>query len=306
MKFIPKKVGFGRHETFALRYSWLTKGVKALEDDPEIFKQPEAIVVLGVGRNMVNAIRYWLLAARIIEPADKGYQTSELGDALFGPNGFDQYLEDEATIWLIHWLISSNPEQATAWYWFFNHFHKPEFDTAEVTAALQDFVRQKVEVKCAATTVEKDAAMVLRMYARARGNARTPLEDVLDSPLVQLKLITQASTGRGYISTPAEREGLPIGVFGYALADLFNDLSVSELPIDELMYSRGGVASPGAIFRLTENALLTKLEKLTQYFPDIFEMRETAGIHQVYRLEEVEPMRFLEQHYLGYDKEIAA
>ncbi len=306
MKFKPNKVGFGRHETFALRYSWITKGIQALSENPSIFTTDEATVTLGVGKNMVNAIRYWLLATRLIEPVDKGYKTTVLGEAIFGADGYDQYLEDEATIWLVHWLIASNPEQATAWFWFFNHFHKPEFGTAEVVASLLDFAVQEITSKCAVTTMEKDAALVLRMFARARGNTRTPLEDMLDSPLTQLKLITQSSTGRGYISAPDEREGLPIGIFGYAMSELFNDLDVSELPIEDLMYAKAGYSSPGAVFRLTENALLTKLEKLINDIPGLFEVRETAGIHQVYRLDEADPMRFLAFHYLGHAKDIAA
>ncbi|WP_260291225.1 DUF4007 family protein [Sedimenticola hydrogenitrophicus] len=307
MRFNPKKVGFGRHETFALRYSWLTKGIKALSDNPSIFNDEDATVTLGVGKNMVNAIRYWLLASRLIEPADKGFKTTAIGEAIFGVNGYDEYLEDEATIWLIHWLIASNSEQATAWFWFFNSFHKPEFETGDVVAALLDFTEQKITTKCAATTVEKDAAMVLRMYARARGNTRTPLEDTLDSPLIQLRLITQSSVGRGYSSVPAERDGLPIGIFGYVVADLFNELGASELPIEDLMYSKAGHPSPGAIFRLTENALLTKLEKLVTAIPGIFEVRESAGIHQVYLLGDgIDPMGYLAYHYQGEYKEMVA
>jgi hypothetical protein len=306
MKFNPQKVGFGRHETFALRYSWITKGIQALKNNPEVFSDDESTVTLGVGKNMVNAIRFWLLATRLIEAADKGYKTTALGEAIFGTDGYDEYLEDEGTIWLIHWLIASNPEQATAWFWFFNHYHKPEFDTPEVVSALLDFAKQQIAAKASASTMEKDAALVLRMFARARGNTRTPLEDMLDSPLTQLKLIGQASVGRGYVSAPAEREGLPLGIFGYAVAELFNELGVTELPIEDLMYSKSGHPSPGAVFRLTENALLTKLEKLIHALPGLFEVRETAGIHQIYRLDDVDPMRFLQFHYLEQAKEIAA
>ena len=75
MRFNPKKVAFGRHETFALRYSWLTKGFQAVQADSEVFASNEATVTLGVGKNMVNAIRYWLLASRLIQPAEgKGFE----------------------------------------------------------------------------------------------------------------------------------------------------------------------------------------------------------------------------------------
>jgi hypothetical protein len=37
MYFNPKKVAFSRHESFVLRFGWLTKGFRAFEDDPNIF-----------------------------------------------------------------------------------------------------------------------------------------------------------------------------------------------------------------------------------------------------------------------------
>jgi hypothetical protein len=306
MRFNPKKVGFGRHETFILRYSWLTKGFQALQADPEVFTSDEATVTLGVGKNMVNAIRYWLLASRLIEPAEgKGFQPTPIGKSIFDKNGYDPYLEDEATIWLIHWLITTNPEQATAWYWFFNQFHKPEFVSQEVATALYDFVAQQ-QIKSAATTVKKDATLVLRMYARSKGNGRRTLEEALDSPLSQLNLIAQSPGGRSYTSPPADRDGLPNYIFGYAIAELFDYMGVTELPIEDLMYSKDGHPSPGAVFRLTENALITKLERLMHEVPGVFEIRETAGIHQVYLLEKVNPDFFLKLHYESQAREVAA
>ena len=48
------------------------QGVDAVEHDPEVFSADEAMVVLGVGKNMVKSIRHWGLATRIVEvdPAD--------------------------------------------------------------------------------------------------------------------------------------------------------------------------------------------------------------------------------------------
>ena len=299
MKFNPIKVAFGRHETFSLRYSWLTKGYQAVSKPKgnSIFSSDEATVVLGVGKNMVNAIRYWLQAAQLIAPAQSGFETTPLGDKIFGKKGFDPYLEDEATIWLVHWLIASNPELATGWYWFFNKFHKPEFTSQEAASALLEFAKQNIQSKLSATTVKQDSAIVLRMYARSKGNTRIPIEEALDSPLSLLGLITQAQGGGTCYSRALERDALPIGIFGFAIAQVFEAMHISELPIEDLMYAKGGYPAPGAVFRLTENAMITKLERLINQMPGIFEIRESAGIHQVYLLEKIEPMEFLELHY---------
>ena len=63
--FNPARVSFGRHETFPLRYAWLPKGFAEMKGNPRCFESDEAPVRLGVGKNMVHAIRYWLRAARM-------------------------------------------------------------------------------------------------------------------------------------------------------------------------------------------------------------------------------------------------
>lgn len=303
MRFTPDKVAFGRHETFPLRYSWLPKGYTAFIDDPHVFERPDdATVTLGVGKNMVNAIRYWLQAARLLKREGREYERTRLADLLLDEHsGYDPYLEDEATIWLLHWLIASNPEQATGWYWFFNCFHKPEFTAQQVGDALASFAKQAVRTKVAASTVRNEAGIILRMYSRSKVSTRTPLEESLDSPLSLLNLVTENPAGKGYRSLPEERRSLPIGIVGFAVTELLSAMGVRELPLEDLMYARGEYPALGATFRLTEAGLLAKLERLVQAFPRALELRETAGIHQIYVLEDKDPIEFLRYHYNQYE-----
>ncbi|MBF0266094.1 MAG: DUF4007 family protein [Gammaproteobacteria bacterium] len=195
MNLNPKKTAFGRNETFALRYSWLTKG---FQTPAEVFNSDDATVILGVGKNMVKSIQYWLKACRIV---DDKMQPTAIGSAIFSEEtGFDPYLEDEATIWLIHWLLATNSQLATAFYWFFNNFQKPEFTSLELQTALSDFVKDKLRANVSIKTLRSDASLVLRMYSQNQLNARTSLEDSLDSPLSLLRLISHSSDGHQYYS----------------------------------------------------------------------------------------------------------
>jgi len=83
-------------------------------------------------------------------------------------------------------------------------------------------------------------------------------------------------------------------------------MNTQQLPIEDLMYSKNFYPAPGAVFRLTENGLLAKLERLVHMSPGIYEMRETAGIHQLYLLEDVKPHAFLESHYNEDSRGVAA
>ncbi|RYE14072.1 MAG: DUF4007 family protein [Rickettsiales bacterium] len=53
---MPLTPNFSGHETFTFRYPWLKKGVDGLKGNPGIFQSDDAIVELGVGKNMVSSI----------------------------------------------------------------------------------------------------------------------------------------------------------------------------------------------------------------------------------------------------------
>lgn len=306
MRFERHKVAFGRHQTFAVRYGWLSKGFQALKRDPGILKSDVAIAELGVGKNMVESITYWLRAFQLVE--EDSFKPTALGVKLFSARGFDPYLEDEATIWLLHWLLASNAAQATAWYWFFNRFHKTEFNSEELVTALGDFVRDQVQEnkQPAQSTIKNDASLIPRMYAQSQVVKGQPIEDVLDSPLAQLGLVRQASRDRVFSSPPAARSGLPTAIFGFAVAQLFAARKSEVIPVEDLMLSRGEYPAPGAVFRLTEQELLSKVESLQALMPQAFQLNDTAGLHQLFMLKAVEPMEMIELHYARLVDGVAA
>src|SRR4051812_40847827 len=61
------------HETFSFRYTWLPKAVRGLLTNPKLFTdEDEAMVVLGVGKNMVRSIRFWAQASGVSKSTGKG------------------------------------------------------------------------------------------------------------------------------------------------------------------------------------------------------------------------------------------
>lgn len=78
-------VKFSGHETFACRYAWLPKALQAIQSDPRAFAdEGEAIVELGVGKNMVRSIRFWVEASGMAKPARLGLEPTKLGLLIFG------------------------------------------------------------------------------------------------------------------------------------------------------------------------------------------------------------------------------
>jgi hypothetical protein len=296
-KFNGAHVAFGRHESFPLRYGWLTKGFEQVAKDPQALSRDDATVQLGVGRNMVHSIRYWLRATRMVEANKTGLLPTELGNKLFGSNGSDRYLEDEATIWLIHWLLASNPEQSTAWYWFFNHFHKPEFTSQEAIGALVQFCQAHVTSKQSFSKIKQDGAIVLRMYVQSKAAPRTPIEEALDSPLSTLRLTSYSPSTRRFQSRATVRADVPALVLGFAILEILDYQHIAAIPLDDLLQSRSGLPAIGSVFRLNETGLIAKLEEIVEMFPNEFELRETAGLQQFYRTGSMSGLKFLDHQY---------
>lgn len=299
MKSLNKtSVSFGRNETFALRFGWITKGFKALCQNPGIFENDDATVTLGVGKNMVHAIRYWLIASQIVVTDEHSLVPTPLGRCIFDiETGHDPYLEDDATIWLLHWLITSNAEDATAFFWFFNRFHKLEFTNKELFDALRDFLNENTKAKTSDNTLKSDITLMLRMYEPTIDFNSVPVEEGLDSPLSLLGLINELEDSKYHGSRPENRWNLPVAPFSYAVLEVFEATQLSSLPVEQLMISNGVYAAPGAVYRLNEEGLIANLEEMIRWLPGYFELRETAGIHQLYKLKHIEPLEVLDKYY---------
>ncbi|UEA60908.1 DUF4007 family protein [Gordonia otitidis] len=89
---------FANHQTFHPRFGWIKKGYDAAEHDYNAFSEVDAPVKLGVGKNMVEAIRFWATATRVVmrlpdpeRPRQSIYVPTRLGQALLSldpPIGF--------------------------------------------------------------------------------------------------------------------------------------------------------------------------------------------------------------------------
>ena len=296
MKFSANNVAFGRHETFHLRFSWLSKGFSALQKDQTLFENPDkATVTLGVGKNMVSAIRYWLRATQLIDI--KTNEPTEIGSYIFDSiDGVDPFLEDQGTLWLMHWLLATNTELATTIAWFFSKYHKTSFDQSELRAALSNFLQDEVKStqRPAGSTLKNDVSVITRLYAKTQGISVA--EDALDSPLSELGLMSEHGKS-SYISTFESRDDLPYQILGFAILELMEDKGWSNIPIEELINSVDHYVSPGSVFRLSESSFMVKLEQLAREKSRYFSIREDAGSRKLYLLNSLTAFDLLKAYY---------
>lgn len=279
-----KNASFGRHGSFQLRYGWLTKGFLATQKKPNnLFTSDDATAILGVGKNMVSAISYWLKATKIFTYDNK---STPLGKALLGK--YDTYLEDDATLWILHLKLAQNKELATSIYWLFNHFHKNSFTLDEAFNSLKQFLINGKQVSEA--TLKMDIAVILRMYAPHKsGKAQT--EEMLESPLSLLNLIGYHNGKYHFVQS--EKKQIPVEIIAYAICDYLKDNKI--IPVKDLMY--GNQLALANILKISEENLIFYLEKLANTYPKDFQLREDAGIFQLHASHKKSNLDFLEKYY---------
>jgi hypothetical protein len=289
---------FSGHETFILRHAWLKKAADRVSESPTIFSEDEAMVKLGVGKNMVRSIRHWGLATRVLEekPRTRGMELlcSGFGKLVFREITGDPYLEDLNTLWLIHWNLATNQQRATTWYWAFNAFPGLEFNRESLQAFIAFEIAMRGWRMPSHGSLKRDVDCFIRTYTRGRGPMKgSTLEDSLDCPLVELELI-QADPAGIYRFSRGSRPSLNDDVFAHCLVDYWSNTRKTEtLAFADIAY---GAASPGRVFRLDENSLIDRLDRLDSVTGGALVFGDTAGIKQVYRKKEIKTP-LLTQHY---------
>ncbi len=277
---------FGGHEKFAFRQGWLKKGLDAVINNPLTFAQEDAFVELGVGKNMAASIRYWGLALGLLLPASgessytRALEPSPLGRNLLAEGGWDPYLEDIGSLWLLHWLLASNQERGLVWYLVFSRYFDVEFRKQQIL----EFVRKQLTQMGIDTTegmITREVDVFLRTYLPAQSRKGANSEESMDCPLVDLNLL-RISPGDGvYRFDIGAKSSLPAAVFGYALFHFLHEKAAQRrtATVDECVYQPG---SPGQIFKLDENSVMAYVEQLESLTGGALLLQETAGLRQIY------------------------
>lgn len=299
------KPSFSGHQTFPFRYTWLKKGYDAVKDavrdDVNVFANDNATSILGVGKNMVQSIRHWCRVAGIIEIEGKyqnNFVPTELGDNIFNDrDGFDPYLDDSATLWLIHWQIASNKNQATGWYWAFNVLKKNQFNPETFSLELHAWARlQNGSIRpVSPNTLQRDVNCFIRTYCQSHQKTAI-VEESFDCPLVELNLMHRLSDSEDYEFQRGKKDTLPVEIFTKILIDFWRTKynERDSLPFSELM---NAPLSPGRIFRLDEDSMTIYLEQLEDLTDGALNYDETAGLKQVYRHKEYDEQQLLKRYY---------
>ena len=180
---------------------------------------------------------------------------------------YDPYLENPATLWLLHWKLCTNPDNATFYYWFFNYFKKTKFTKIELINEVVEWLDDKGCKKISPSTIDRDTLLLLKTFSNSSEETKN-FEESLENPFYALNLLSKNTDG-SYSTIYEPRESINIQVLGMCLIEIFESTEVNDLlnqsakrlqmPIGEFLYE---VPSITKIFRINETYFYQLLEEL--------------------------------------------
>ena len=291
MEINNNKYTFSGHESFPCKTLWLKKGYDFVKNEKD-FNAPEAVVNLGVGKNMVAAIRYWYKAFGL----NKDAETEWIANYIFDSNkGKDPYMEDLGTLWLLHFLLIYSGE-ASLYKMFFVDFQKErrQFDREQVVS----FVKRKMIEAGKGNlfnenTVKKDIGVLLLNYCLPRNSQSN--ED-FSTLLMDLDLLRQTDKtespedkrNRYFFNIEGKRQVTP-AIFLFALL-MIKEENDNSIPYDTLR-------ELGLIFCMTELEVTDMSKKLSEMYSDTMTYSDVAGIRQLQFTKQMDAKQVLEKYY---------
>ncbi len=283
------KYTFSGHDSFQCRQLWLKKGYDYVQEGKN-FNDEDAVVQLGVGKNMVSSIRFWLKAFNIIDNKDI---PTEFGKRLFDDeNGYDPFLEDEGSLWLLHYQLVKN-SFASIYSIIFNEFRKEKlfFNKETFVNYVKRIGESNTDLKFNENTVAKDFIVFANLYKNDPESK--DVEDSFSGILSEIELLK--TTGKGkeeqfYIEN-TERDNLPEAVVLYTILDnsnYGNSISLNSLEFD--------LNSPGSIFALNRSGLMNKISEIVSEYKDIT-FTDQAGIKELQFKKKSDAFTILDTYY---------
>lgn len=241
------------------------------------------MVKLGVGKNMVASIRFWLRAFGLSNMDD----VTKIADYLFNSDtGRDPYSEDLNTLWLLHFLLV-NYRVASLYNLVFVDYQRErkEFTRSE----LQTYIRRKCSVPeqnnvYNENTVKKDIGVLLKNYVSPKDLKN--IED-FSALLIGLNLIISKPQDTYYFREVTVKEIAPEVI-------LFALLSLGD---SEMTISLDGLQRISLMFCLPMISLIEIIRSLEQLYPGAIVFSDNSGIKNVQFRIELDKFDVLDNYY---------
>jgi len=278
---------FTGHDTFTCRNYWLKKGLDHIWSGKKFDNQ--AIKDLGVGKNMVGSIRYWLRSFGLVDSSEINKNIAQL--IFHEVEGKDPYLEDMGSIWLLHFLLVTS-EKASIYSLVFNHFRKEKMDFNR--EQLQSFVETKCQSKgfnYNSNSIKRDIGVFINNYRLANSKS---IEDDFMGLLHELEIVDLSfKTGNQeiYKIDNKNRPTLPAEII---LACVIKQMNGNSISFHEMLT---GINQVGSVFAISNNYLLNRIEQCLEIYPKHLTYTDDGGVQVFQIIKKLDVIDVLNKYY---------
>ena len=280
------KYVFSGHESFPCKTLWLKKGYDFVVHDKD-FNNPEAVIDLGVGKNMVASIRYWLKVFGLCQ----NDQPTWIGNYLFNnEDGRDPYMEDLATLWILHFHLVFN-QDATLYNLFFCGYQKghTQFEREQIVTYVKlNMIEANKQTVFNENTVKKDVSVLIQNYALPR---KYQSNEDFSSLLIDLDLIRQNTEGKGYYVNIDGKRKVAKEIFMYALLVLKEQEGDNTISYDTVQ------DKVGLTFCMQDYETVEMLKLLANEYSDYISYNDNAGIRMIQFTQNLGKEQVLNDYY---------
>ena len=276
------KYTFSGHESFTCKTLWLKKGYDFIINDYD-FNAPEAVMRLGVGKNMVTAIRYWMRAFGL----SKNDEPTDIANYILNTeNGKDPYIEDLGTLWLLHFLLVSQGE-ATIYNWIFVRLQKERkvFDRQQVVNFVHRIlIEDNKQYIFNENTIKTDIGVLLQSYVLP---TKPKALDDYSSLLIDLDLIRTVDDKNYQFNIEGKRQ-IPWQIFLFAIIQTKGaENTVSYDTLQDI----------GLMFCMNDMEIIEMCMLIEAKHPDAIRYSDTAGIKQLQFINNITSEEALNEYY---------
>lgn len=255
---------FSGHDTFHCKQQWLLKGF----NNPNFSTISESIISLGVGKNMVSSVKYWLEAFGITNENN----LTEFSNLIFSPEvGLDSYLENEGTLWLLQYKLCQK-KYASIFHLLFTEYFDDKVNYEFSEEKVIKFILNKLEINgvksISENTLSNDFKVLIRTYLSSSKDIKN-IEEEFNAPLLELNLIEKIESHK-YILNKINRS-IPLAILGYCILDMTQEQNSTSLKLEEIKRTIGNY------FCITNECLEDLLSQLHEV-SDVFVYTDHAGI----------------------------
>lgn len=255
---------FSGHDTFHCKQQWLLKGF----NNPNFTNVSKSIISLGVGKNMVSSVKYWLEAFGITNENN----LTDFSNLIFSPEiGLDRYLENEGTLWMLQYKLCQK-KYASIFHLLFTEYFEDKVNYDFNEEKVIKFILNRLEINgvksISENTLSNDFKVLIRTYLSSSKDIKN-IEEEFNAPLLELNLIEKIESHK-YILNKINRS-IPLAILGYCILDMAQEQKTKSLKFEEIKRTIGNY------FCITNECLEDLLSQLHEV-SNVFVYTDHAGI----------------------------